>query len=136
MITELELSNTCYCKNEDGTPSECWGCYDDNRAFIEERLDSWINREDIGALLIHGAGMGWTRAKKSFAISAGGETIIDALTITREYRLVFMFDDADNLTVMRYSHDEPTGATFEITPANRCDNCVVVPCECEEEDED
>jgi hypothetical protein len=55
--------------------------------------------------------MGWTRASGNTKPIRGLEETFDALTLNGDYRLVFTLYNGD-LSVTRYSHDEPTGASF------------------------
>lgn len=67
---------------------------------------------------IDGKNMGWTH-RSGFTI-AKSDSIIEALSINGDYRLVFTFTDvltATTVKAARYSHDEPMGAYFEIVKA-------------------
>ena len=67
---------------------------------------------------IDGRNMGWTHATGFIVVRS--DLIIEALRINGDYRLVFTFSDvltATTVKVARYSHDEPTGAFFEIKGA-------------------
>ena len=67
---------------------------------------------------IDGKNMGWTH-RTGFCV-VESKNIIEALRINGDYRLVFTFSDvltATTVKVVRYSHDEPMGAYFEISKA-------------------
>lgn len=67
---------------------------------------------------ISGRNMGWTH-RSGFLITKS-DLIIESLRINGDYRLVFTFTDvltATTVKVVRYSHDEPMGAYFEIEKA-------------------
>ncbi|MFM5968558.1 MAG: hypothetical protein ACKOQ8_05935 [Micrococcales bacterium] len=123
----FELSSNCTCEyidDETGefVPGDCYGdCWTDARDYAIEAMDNWatdigFNRIDDARLAIHASNMGWTRSA-STALADSIEEILNLLALPRaEYRLVFKREDND-LTVMRYSHDEPTGASFRIVMA-------------------
>jgi len=118
VITEeyAHVSTTCECETEEGNWAEdCYGCYEDNLAYLKDELiGNWITANKGGKdyVLIEGKAMGWTRADGTLVTEV--ETIVDALRINGEYTLRFKLEDKE-LTAMRTSHDEPTGAFFTFT---------------------
>jgi hypothetical protein len=57
--------------------------------------------------------MGWTGAS-GYAISkANSKDLLSKLTFNGDWRLRFVFD-GNTLAITRWSHDEPTGASFEV----------------------
>ena len=109
VIEQFELTNTCTCESID----ECWGdCYELELSFINERLEKWADQ--VGGsvdhdFLIATNGMNWDRVSGMTRVPFN--EIINSLSINSEWRLVFKFEN-DSARVVRYSHDEPTGATF------------------------
>lgn len=75
--------------------------------------------ERLGAdnLFIQAEGMGWTRASAYIVVPVS--RAVDALKLNGEYRVVLTVNDEDatDLRAVRYSHDEPTGASFTFRPA-------------------
>lgn len=81
-------------------------------------LGAQAHIDDMGIEYFHVSGrdMLWTRV--SGFIVADRLNVIEALTINGDFRLVFTFTpDAKTFTVVRYSHDEPTGASFTVREA-------------------
>lgn len=111
------LSTECSCFDIDENPTtECFGCYQDVLDnFKSEILNPWLERqglEDDSIVNVTIQGMGWARRSGEFVITAG--EIINALTLNGDYRLDFKLEvESDKLSCVRYSHDEPTGASFK-----------------------
>lgn len=78
---------------------------------------------------IEGKNMGWTRASGQANIEADWQEIFRALTLNGDYRLVLEIE-GKHFTVQRYSHDEPTGASFTIYPTVICGDCLYPDCIC------
>jgi hypothetical protein len=67
--------------------------------------------------------MGWNRLD-GYAITTV-DKIPNALYINGEFRIVFSLE-GDNLSAVRYSHDEPTGsARFIFTPNTEADDLTL-----------
>lgn len=84
-----------------------------------DELQSFFCNRDFDYFRINGSDMGWTRAD-GFTI-VRGEKVIDALKLNGDYRLVFIFQGTEMampVRVVRYSHDEPMGASFDIVEAS------------------
>ena len=127
LIETFTLTNNCTCEQYDedtdtSRPADyCYGdCYTEQCDFVLEMLGEWARAIDYtehgdDLLRIEGRAMGWTRASgEAFTNSLAG--IVGLLRIDRaEWHLVFK-RDGNLLTVVRYSHDEPTGASFTIEP--------------------
>jgi hypothetical protein len=112
VIEQFELTNTCTCESID----ECFGdCYESDLDYITERLALWVDKVATDVwdteVVIATNGMNWNRVSGMTKVPA--EDIVKTLSINSEWRLVFKFE-GDSLKVVRYSHDEPTGATFYI----------------------
>ena len=92
---------------------------EDEWEYTDARDEMVTAFEGIGAdyLFIQAEGMGWTRA--SAYIVVPNKNAVDALTLNGEYRIVLTVNDEDatDLRAVRYSHDEPTGASFTFRPA-------------------
>jgi hypothetical protein len=121
VIEQLELSNTCTCTwFEDGEfieSTHCFGeCYENDFANVEDRIALWVDKVATDMwdteVVIATNKMNWDGRAGITKVPA--EDIIETLKINAEWRLVFKFE-GDSLKVVRYSHDEPTGATFYIT---------------------
>lgn len=129
-MATFTLTTDCTCEmiddNDELVPSnECLGCYTDDKALLVETLDKWIAELELSHIEVQGRGMGWTRANGSVIIDANAEELIESLQLNGDFRLEFelpheCFDH--DFKVMRYSHDEPVGATFFIDGLTTCDD--------------
>jgi hypothetical protein len=134
--TELEISNACECRycdacglgGEDITCPECgtdtrftdWcdgACYEYKLEHLEEYLlPAYMSANgEPEYLRIEGTRMGWQAKTGYKIIKATHKELWDALTFSGDWTLRYMLENK-SLTVTRYSHDEPTGASFTITP--------------------
>lgn len=107
-----EVSTTCDCENEDGTPSTyCFGCYDENKDWFLFVLNSWKDRQadSTDTVRIEGENMTWQRLG-GYAVS-DFDDVYNKLTLNGEFTLRLKLT-GDTLTCIRTSHDEPTGASF------------------------
>lgn len=113
---------TCYlCGAEFEQSPWCFEDPDADKDYVKEFIfDVWraarateCEPEDL-KFYIKANGMGWTRQNVSSDQLETWEQALKCLTLNGDYRLEFAYDAADKfLTVSRYSHDEPTGASFE-----------------------
>jgi hypothetical protein len=132
-MSVYELSTECTCTDEDGNEtSECWGyCYGDALDEVKFALDQIIEAHDIGAFIVTGSSLGWQRQNARGVVEADSMKVIEGMQLNSQYRLEFALDESsDGFSVVRYSHDEPTGASFTFEAANVCDSCHEVPCTC------
>ena len=90
---------------------DCMGCHGDNLAWATDVVDTWLTRQTIQSnrVRIYSPNMGWERleAWKTTDVT----NLIESLTLNGDYRVIFTLNDKD-LLATRYSHDEPTGASF------------------------
>lgn len=117
------LSTECTCENEDGTfPNYCFGCFDDDKGVLLEALDNWLEEHEITSVQVTGSNMLWTRVSGEALIEdVTSEAILKALSLNGSYRLEVSIPMYDmEITAKRYSHDEPTGATFNLEAYNTC----------------
>lgn len=118
MINTVEISSHCECTTYDGDPSnECFGCYEDAKENLHHLIINWLGENNApsgAAVLIQGNGMNWNN--DSGYAECNANTILDTIELKRsDYRIEF-YQDKDNLTARRWSHDEPTGsARFTFT---------------------
>ena len=133
---DFELSNTCECSycvacdlgTEGSTCSECQqdtqpmdycsgGCYEYKLEWLEEELNEYLESNgNPSTLQVNGSAIGWQRLSGYATCDADSKKLLDALTFNGDWRLRFIFD-GNELRVQRYSHDEPTGASFDVVPA-------------------
>jgi hypothetical protein len=135
VCAKAEITNACICEMYDedtdtSSPAEyCYGdCYSEQEQFALYEVilpwaesvateKGWLAEDeelevDCCAFGVSGRAMGWQRLEGRY--TASGREIIRCLELDRaEFRLVFIRED-DTLSVIRYSHDEPTGALFAI----------------------
>ena len=133
---EIEISSTCECRHcdarglggEDITCPECanktrftdWcdgACYEYKLEDLEEYLlPAFITAHNEPEYLrIEGKRMGWQARTGYKVIKATHKELWDALTFSGDWSLHYKLE-GNSLTITRYSHDEPTGASFTITP--------------------
>lgn len=84
--------------------------------YVLETLTEWADNAGVSHFTVTGKAMGWTRAE-GFTVVAW-DKLLDAFILNGDFRIVFTLADGENtLTAVRYSHDEPMGASFEARPA-------------------
>jgi len=131
-MPQIEVTTTCTCQyceqcecifsyvdtqecpecQADMREFDCYGdCYNDSKEEALRLVTEWSDSHKIDEWIIRGDNMGWTRASGNTEPIDGLEETFDALTLNGDYRLVFTLLN-DSLRVTRYSHDEPTGASF------------------------
>jgi hypothetical protein len=132
----FDITSNCSCEsldeNDNSIPAEiCWGdCYDrDLDNLTDQVIKPWLDYHDLdlsSELQVKGSGMGWTRANGTAITDA--MSLMDILTFQGDWRLIFTLDIKHNLSVVRYSHDEPTGASFTIEPKGfyECVDCGTI----------
>lgn len=136
MSQSAEVTNTCECQycetcecsysyvETDECPeclstmeqSDCYGdCYTDAKEGALRLLLDWADTHKVEAWRIHAENLGWTRKSGTSAPIGGLEETFDALTLNGDWRIKFVLD-GESLIAYRYSHDEPTGASFTFIP--------------------
>ena len=82
--------------------------------YTDAKEEMEVAFEKVGDyVFIEGTGMGWTRASGYIVVDSA--KAVDALGLNGEYRIVLTV--GETLSAVRYSHDEPTGASFTFRPA-------------------
>lgn len=126
------LTTECECRyldEEDNeiTPDYCQGyCYEDAMNDCTELLEDWQRLNDYpSAVIIQGRAMGWQRRSGYALIREAGSDkiaaeIISKLQLNGDFNLQFTLK-SKACTIRRGSHDEPTGAHFELQPFTACD---------------
>jgi hypothetical protein len=121
---EVEISTDCSCEsyNEEtdtSTPSpECFGCYNDAIKELDDSIVYPFLEANAGTFVIVGRNVGWQHLGGYVALETRDvDGIMEQLRINGEYRIKFIYNLVLNtLEAFRYSHDEPTGAYFQILP--------------------
>lgn len=125
------VSTNCECMDETEEGEEvpaanCHGCDEWMTEGTLELIEEWLERNDYpSAVIIQGRGMGW-RNLSGYALirEAGSDKIaratLDKLMLNGDFTLEFTLK-GKACTVRRGSHDEPTGASFELQPFTACD---------------
>lgn len=130
------ITNNCICEeyddetgesllDEQGYPvmsQECFGCYEDALANLEYcAINTWVEANGYNEdteLVARGTGLSWRRL--SGYANTTPKTIVETLSLNGDWTLRFtLADNGKTLSVVRYSHDEPTGTgaiTFEQKP--------------------
>lgn len=116
------LTTECTCEyyddNDELVPSnDCYGCYDDDKAWVLDVLQAWLDRQETDRVKITCDRMRWNNLAGVLFVDAEPENLLRALTLNGDYRLEFRISSDDALSATRYSHDEPVGtAPFIFTP--------------------
>lgn len=126
------LTTNCECRyldeeDQEVIPDYCTGeCYEEAGNFTLELIEEWLERNDYpSAVIIQGAAMGWQRLSGYALIrEAGSDKIaretLDKLTLNADFTLELKLH-GKACHAVRYSHDEPTGASFELQAFVPCD---------------
>lgn len=122
-----EISTDCECVDEHELDLTC---YEDYLMHVEEYvLPMWDRACDIAGdpyrlLVVVGKNVTWEQLSGYDVIER--RHLVDYFRIRGDYRIVFTVEGT-SLHVMRYSHDEPTGASFDVTLGSwdlgECDTC-------------
>lgn len=118
------ITTECTCEHYDyntDTYEPASVCYGDCSEWAWEDatslIDSWAKHWDTNGIRIEAEGMGWTRASTYLEMSfEWAEQALRAFTIDGEFRVNLTVDDDGQLSVLRYSHDEPTGCRMVAVP--------------------
>lgn len=112
----LEITTDCTCANEDGTWTECFGCWNDSKELFSELFSTWVkaNADATNTIRIDGKNMTWQRLDGYAVVEADADAVLDKMGLRGDYTLRFMLDGT-SLTATRWSHDEPTGCGFTFT---------------------
>ena len=90
-----------------------------DREDARMELDDIFEASDMTHFRIDGESMGWTKAKGYKVIPY--DKVAEALFLDGDFRIVFTFLDGiltkAPVKAIRYSHDEPVGASFTIVAA-------------------
>jgi hypothetical protein len=124
VTTSVEVSSNCVCEDYDEETGEavysndCFGCYDDSLELLKsEVIEPWLEANDLyedTAVRISGTAIGWRRL--SGYKDTTPKELVEALSLNGDYTLKFDLTGT-TLSVKRYSHDEPTGASFTVDVA-------------------
>jgi hypothetical protein len=132
----FEITNRCICvqtdqdtgeivvdKDGDEMPSDyCFGCFDEEVDNLDYTLvTDWRTHNGIDEntpLVVLGEGMFWTNVSGwTIAKTATAKSIVEAMNINTDWLINFKLED-NELSAVRYSHDEPTGTgRFRFRPA-------------------
>lgn len=104
------LTTECVCHEEDGIDEVCFGdCYEWQQEDVYWLVMEWAKEKGFDedtAIRIEGKGMGWTKAS-GYKISKVSD-LDTAMNLDGDFRLEYRLQDGE-LTVERFSHDEPAG---------------------------
>lgn len=121
LLTSDEGVPTCDECGLEGVPTDycsefCFDYKHDN--WAGDYYPEWLSRVGNPThLLIKGKGMGWERLDGMASVEVSTwNALFQVFTINGEWTLRFKIA-GDTFTVVRSSHDEPTGASFTIEPA-------------------
>ena len=125
------ITTNCECsyldeEDKEVIPDDCFGdCYQEAKDFTLELIEEWLERNDWpSAVMIQGVAIGWQRRAGYALIRATGDKLaletLDKLTLNGDFTLELKLH-GKACHAVRYSHDEPTGASFELQPFTACD---------------
>lgn len=124
------VSTNCECideteEGEDVPAENCAGCGEWMLEGAYQTLEEWLGRNDWpSGVIIQGAAMGWRRLSGYALVRATedklAQKILDKLTLNGDFTLELKLH-GKACHAVRYSHDEPTGASFELQPFTACD---------------
>lgn len=123
ILDTVVLTNNCTCVNEySGVEvTDCYGeCYDETLDILSMVLNNWEEMNSHKAsreLRIDGEKVTWQRLSALYFVTVERDltdTLVSALSLKGDWTLVFKVSEDGHLSVVRYSHDEPTGAGFSI----------------------
>jgi len=100
------------CGGEVTYSSECYDCQPFD--WAAEEFDAWVDRIGAKRLRIDGRAMGWQRRSGYSYCEITWKSFLDKISFNGDWTLKLKFD-GDSFTFVRYSHDEPTGASFEVS---------------------
>jgi len=112
--TEVTLTSDCTCVDEDGNYiEECFGCWDDSKYDLGELVSTVQTEKGWTQVAVEYKGVSWRRVSGEFFMDFDTENLIQVFSLNGDFKLVFTYTDGE-LSLVRYSHDEPTG-TGKIT---------------------
>ena len=123
-VVELELDSSCVCVVYDEYDKEqasevCFGCWSDALQELDYLiLLPWLKAVDADNgdyVVASGSNVGWLRRSGEVSFELDYDDLRDDLvgwfSLNGDFRLVFRLE-GDSLSVRRFSHDEPMGASF------------------------
>lgn len=106
-------------------PDYCYGCYEEEVAqFYDNFLPLWLEKANLtldDELFVLATGIGWRKVTEAGSFFA--KELHKVMEINGDFRNVFTIK-GDELTAIRYSHDEPVGSgRWTFSEVARCDKC-------------
>lgn len=85
--------------------------------WAQEAIAEWAVEANVSHFYIEGMDMGWRRLSGHIVVPF--DKLAEAFSLNGDYRVVFTITEGkkDTLKAVRYSHDEPCGASFIVRPA-------------------
>lgn len=131
VVNSVTFNSDCYCGEneltEDGRlvqvdycDGDCWRWSWEDYEFL---FDQWLKAhpDQLTEILeVDAEGVGWMRQAGSAFIRTNAKELLDLFTLDGGFRLIFTFEGKD-LTVRRWSHDEPTGSARFIVRVSELD---------------
>jgi hypothetical protein len=120
MIGTATVTTNCTCEKYDEDtdsyePSDyCYGdCWDYQWEDTSELILEWSKYWDTNGIRIEGSGMTWQGLSGYTELSfSEPEQALRAFTIDGDFILEVSVDDDGQLSVRRFSHDEPMGCSM------------------------
>lgn len=110
------ITNECVCSSVDDDGTEipslyCYDCYQESFDWSQTILEEWSG-DEYRKVLVNGYGMGWQRLDGHATVKV--RNLLGMLSLDGSYRLDIVLRVNGTGSVTRYSHDEPTGASFTL----------------------
>jgi hypothetical protein len=118
IVTDVTICEEC--KQPTREVEYCDGfCYEYKLEGIDELMEEYSRLNGHEYMRVNGSRMGWMNLEGSTdIIPATGEQLRKVLSINGSYTLKITKDENNLISITRYSHDEPMGATFTVSPAD------------------
>jgi hypothetical protein len=120
-LFETTLKSDCSCEDYDAefdawySAEDCTGCYEDGKFEVEAMLLEWKDRVGFMGeyVRVNGSHVSWQSISITRVVHISD--LVESLEIRGDFSLYFRLDN-DELSIIRTSHDEPTGAYFLVKP--------------------
>lgn len=118
-IVVATVSSDCTCEDETTQEPTCFDgdCYNDDKSFVtDELVPLWLERNgkaDAESIYVNASNIGWNHRTGEGRIDLSDLFLF--LELNGDFSLRFTLN-GKNLNVVRTSHDEPGGASYDLKP--------------------
>ena len=105
------------CQSPTTPANYCDGfCYESDREFAKGLFDTWLsNNGKPNSIKVSGKNVGWRNLSGYDIVEADFNKLFEYLILNGEWTLDITANDTE-FSIRRSSHDEPTGASYIISP--------------------